>query len=306
MYERHPFCELFPDVTPAELRELADDIAANGLTNPVVLWGDVVLDGKNRLKACELAGVEPTFRKWKPTSKATGDAEALAYCMSQNNHRRHLDETQRGMVAARFAKETAKIASLNAAKDSLPPNGGTIRESAAKEMNVSTRTVERGTAVLEKGSKALQKAVDAGDVRLGDAAKIVNLPKVEQSAAVRAVSSGAASTVADAAKNPKRVADYAAEAKSKNQPTEETLAVDAPVEAMVKLMAKLARCIEEVRVAIDEKAKIPKTFREMQTIKGSFVKKLDALGVSVAAITESIAVLSDSWLVNRKLVDNLP
>ena len=43
-----------------ELVELAESIRANGLRNPIVITPEgLVLDGRNRLAACELVDVEP-------------------------------------------------------------------------------------------------------------------------------------------------------------------------------------------------------------------------------------------------------
>jgi hypothetical protein len=62
----HPAADMFPVLGRDELLELGRDIAAKGLTSPVVLWsestkhGDVVsvLDGRNRLDAMEAVGIE--------------------------------------------------------------------------------------------------------------------------------------------------------------------------------------------------------------------------------------------------------
>lgn len=58
----HPYADAFPMASEDELAELASSIAAVGLIHPVVLTpkGEV-LDGRNRLAACKIAGVEPTF-----------------------------------------------------------------------------------------------------------------------------------------------------------------------------------------------------------------------------------------------------
>lgn len=58
----HPYADAFPMASEEELGELASSIAAVGLIHPIVLTpkGEV-LDGRNRLAACEKAGVEPTF-----------------------------------------------------------------------------------------------------------------------------------------------------------------------------------------------------------------------------------------------------
>lgn len=58
----HPYADAFPMASEEELGELASSIAAVGLIHPIVLTpkGEI-LDGRNRLAACEKAGVEPTF-----------------------------------------------------------------------------------------------------------------------------------------------------------------------------------------------------------------------------------------------------
>jgi hypothetical protein len=60
-YELHPACLASPPLKTEELRELADDIVANGLRDPVTLTPDgVLLDGRNRPSACGMVGVEPS------------------------------------------------------------------------------------------------------------------------------------------------------------------------------------------------------------------------------------------------------
>lgn len=58
----HPYADAFPMASAEELEELAASIAAVGLIHPIVLTPEgEVLDGRNRLAACEKAGVEPVF-----------------------------------------------------------------------------------------------------------------------------------------------------------------------------------------------------------------------------------------------------
>src|SRR5262249_55719558 len=53
----HPAAELFPLMSPDELRELGEDIKKRGLQIPILIRGDELLDGRNRLDAMELVGV---------------------------------------------------------------------------------------------------------------------------------------------------------------------------------------------------------------------------------------------------------
>src|SRR5215471_6537024 len=57
----HRAAELFPLMSPDELRALGEDIVKNGLTSAIVLWQPdpkspmYLLDGRNRLDAIEIA-----------------------------------------------------------------------------------------------------------------------------------------------------------------------------------------------------------------------------------------------------------
>ena len=76
----HPACKLFPLLGETELQELADDITENGLQNAIVLHDGKVLDGQNRLAACKLAGIEPTFVEWKGTGSPLHWVRAVNHC----------------------------------------------------------------------------------------------------------------------------------------------------------------------------------------------------------------------------------
>jgi hypothetical protein len=70
VYRVHPAADVFPMLSEPELRELGEDIKANGLVTPIVFWrpgetdGEepVLLDGRNRLDAMELVGL-PTIAR---------------------------------------------------------------------------------------------------------------------------------------------------------------------------------------------------------------------------------------------------
>lgn len=96
----HPVADLFPMLADDELAELAEDIKQRGLLHPIVLDSEgQVLDGRNRLAACALVGVEPEFVTYE------GD-DADGYALAVNLQRRNLTKGQAAMVAARACKET--------------------------------------------------------------------------------------------------------------------------------------------------------------------------------------------------------
>lgn len=92
--EVHPVANLFPMLPDDELQELADDIRANGLQHPIVLDKDgVLIDGRNRWAACQIAGVDPKFT-------TISRQDPVAYILSSNISRRHMNKGQRAMAVA--------------------------------------------------------------------------------------------------------------------------------------------------------------------------------------------------------------
>ncbi len=189
----HPYAELFPLIpysTPA-FDALVTDIEEHGQRDPIVLFDGLILDGRNRWRACEAAKIEPKTKVFRGDEKS-----ALAFVLSTNLHRRHLDESQRAMVAAR-------IATLGHGQRKDPEMQNCIsRDSAAEQCNVGTRSVASAAAVISKGSTDLVRAVDAGDIPVSIAAKLLDKPVEEQRAIVAKVEAG--SKPADAVRDVKR------------------------------------------------------------------------------------------------------
>ena len=102
----HPAAAVFPMLNESELSELADDIKANGLQQPLVVAEyedeEHLIDGRNRREACRIAGVEP-----QAVSLDDG-IDLVAYIISTNIHRRHMTKGQRAMVVAKIYPEPAK------------------------------------------------------------------------------------------------------------------------------------------------------------------------------------------------------
>lgn len=95
-YETHPAADLFPMLGHDELRALADDIKENGQLEAIVLFDGKVLDGRNRLAACKLAGVEP---RTVTMGFRSGEVSPTAWVLSKNLHRRQLTKSQAAAVA---------------------------------------------------------------------------------------------------------------------------------------------------------------------------------------------------------------
>ncbi len=154
----HVLADIFPILPEDRLHEFAQDIKDHGLLDPIVLHEGQILDGRCRFLACKTAGVQPKFQSY------IGN-DPLGFVVSRNLHRRHLNESQRAMAAAKAAN-----LKLGANQYSQGMPIGT----AANLMNISCRSVARAREVLAHGDAELVVAVESGELALSAAAALAN------------------------------------------------------------------------------------------------------------------------------------
>jgi hypothetical protein len=135
-YEFHPLAKVFPLIEGAEFDELVADVKANGLNEVITTYEGMILDGRNRYRACIAAGIEPV------TSPYIGN-DPVGYVISSNLRRRHLNESQRALVAARLA--TLKDGQRADLIEGLPIGR------ASELLSVGERSVARAREVQDHG-----------------------------------------------------------------------------------------------------------------------------------------------------------
>jgi hypothetical protein len=171
----HPAADLFPRMSESELRELGEDIRANGLLSPIILYDDgELVDGRSRLDAIELVGMGFEFirakqgpRKGKVVGIRSGDfdagltrsvrllfdisaeADPYTFVLSANIHRRHLTTEQKRELIAKVIEANPKRSDRQIAKQTKtsPTTVGKIRkesEAAGDVSKLDTRTDTRG------------------------------------------------------------------------------------------------------------------------------------------------------------------
>jgi N6-adenosine-specific RNA methylase IME4 len=175
--EFHELAGIFPLIVGDDFKALVADVKANGLRAPITLFKEKILDGRNRYRACEAAGVRPRFETYE------GD-DPLAFVVSANLARRHLNESQRALCAARLGdfrqggdRSGKQDANLHLAQ-------------AADLFKVGVRSVNNALVVKNQGTAALARAVDSGTVAVSLAAQMARKPEAEQRDFVKHVEAG--------------------------------------------------------------------------------------------------------------------
>lgn len=169
----HPAADLFPVMSEDEFEEFKEDIRQHGQQVPILIQDGKLIDGRHRYRACCELGIEPKIEE-------VPDSESIErLVISLNQHRRHLTDSQRAMIAARLA---------NVALGGNQHSGGVSQGQAAADLNVSVPSVRRAKAVLSRGTAELIRAVESGTVDVTNAAMIADFDQETQRTVLNSIS----------------------------------------------------------------------------------------------------------------------
>ena len=202
----HSAATLFPMMNAAALQELADDIREHGQREPVILFDGKVLDGRNRLLACEMAGVEPRFVT--RTDAEVGDP--IDFVLSLNKHRRHMEPSQLATlsvkVSAAYAVAAAERARVGreagresrwSGNGSLPDHPAPERDNNARSLVQAAKQVGAGInatatmAAVLRDAPEVFAAVDRGLIAtVTDAKTVAALPEEQRTEVLQRVEAG--------------------------------------------------------------------------------------------------------------------
>lgn len=171
-YEIHPAANEFPMLDAKRHAELVADIATNGQRETIKLYRGTVLDGRNRLKACQELGLTPK------TATLPDDTDPWSYVWSLNGARRDLVDEQRYLIWADVAEHSAE---WQAAQQAIRDEANRKRSEAAKEREraedgtlVPGPVLQHSVAVLDSDphpgltTKAAASKTNKGAVARGD------------------------------------------------------------------------------------------------------------------------------------------
>lgn len=166
----HRLAEYFPLLEGEEFEQLKQDIKDNGQLEPIVTIDGEILDGVNRWKAIQELKNEGV--DIKPITKSFNGDNPLKYVISANIRRRHLTESQKGIIATEMLPELEnarqqhrKDFATNRERDtegkfvdqsaSTDAHWGRATEEAAKEFGISMPTVVRAKRVKEQAPERI-------------------------------------------------------------------------------------------------------------------------------------------------------
>lgn len=164
---------LIPPLSPEEYQYLEENILKDGVREPLVVWGDILIDGHNRYEICQKHGIT-----YKTVNKDfESDEEAERWIILNQFGRRNLTKFQRSELALKLkpmlaaqAKERQKIYCGNQydkksglRQNSVQVQKGKTSDDIAKIAGVSRDTISKVSVIQEKGSpEQIQRARTGG------------------------------------------------------------------------------------------------------------------------------------------------
>lgn len=101
-YEFHELANEYPMIEGDEFENFAENIAKQGILEPIVRYQGKILDGRNRYRAAKAVGHKFTERDFKDLAPSLDPEEFVS---SRNDHRRNLDNKQkRALIGRKIAR----------------------------------------------------------------------------------------------------------------------------------------------------------------------------------------------------------
>lgn len=163
MLSFHPLADVFPLMQGKEFDEFIASIKNNGLRDAIVIYEGKILDGRNRYRACLVAGIKPR------TEQFNGGGNPALFVLDRNCHRRHLNESQRAMAVAKLATLTVGRPKSNSEQ---VPNKISSEE-VGKIARVSGKTIRNAKTIYDHGTVEEIESVVSGKAKVTPTAKAI-------------------------------------------------------------------------------------------------------------------------------------
>lgn len=181
-FKSHPLSASFSTMSDIELATLARSIQRAGQIDDIIMVDDQVLDGWNRVLACEMAGVEPRVRGLRE-----GEC-AIDSVIGRNFDRRTPTDSAKAVAMVEMYFKLNKLDEAGPANDlsgggNFAPLGETdwttatiwpqSRKQLAELAGVSQTLIKQALRLHRKAVPAIVEAVRSGTVPLGEAMQLL-------------------------------------------------------------------------------------------------------------------------------------
>lgn len=161
------FRDLIPELSDDELSQLEANILQEGIRDPLVLWGDILIDGHHRYEIAQRHGL-----KFQTVQRQFDNEDAAQQWIILNQFgRRNLSAYDRSILALKLKPVLAAEAKKRQGKRNIPQKsaGSEVRDQLAKAANVSHDTIAKVEKIEAEGTEELKARVKSGKTSINKA-----------------------------------------------------------------------------------------------------------------------------------------
>ena len=161
---------LIPPLTPEERAQLEQNLLAEGCRDPLVVWGDVLIDGHNRYEICTRHQIE--FQVIHMQFQARSDVEA--WIIRNQLGRRNLNSYQRSVLALKLKPTLASEAQTRIKSGKKPDPTQNFAEGETNALlgtlaKVSRETIRKVAFVEQRGAPEVREQASRGEISIHQA-----------------------------------------------------------------------------------------------------------------------------------------
>lgn len=201
-----PYADVFPHLPEEEMKELAQDLECQGQHHPIIIYNDMILDGRNRVRAFQGTNIQEAVVEYFEGT----EFQAVEMVRALNILRRHLTVGQRALAALAYLpyeEAEAKNRQLEALKrgretqqteNLIPPDlagsetkkhsGNQARNIVAEKFNLSGQRISEAKN-LALNAPDLSEEVKVGTKSLDKATRELKARKEERETKISALES---------------------------------------------------------------------------------------------------------------------
>lgn len=216
------FKELIPPLSQDEYKQLEENILADGIRDPLVVWGDVLVDGHNRYEIAQKHNL--TYQAVQHDFIDENDA-VLWIIRNQLGRRNILPYVRTELalklkpVIAAKAKEQQKRKPADFVLENSPKqNPIDTREEIASIANVSSDTVKKVEKIQEKATEEVKQQLRNGEISINKAYQDLRKQEILERGSVEEVQALYDESKENADSQTREVFDRLAEIKYKVHP----------------------------------------------------------------------------------------
>lgn len=164
------FKHIIPPLSEDEYNQLERNILQDGIREPLVMWGDTLIDGHNRLSIAQKHGLE-----YKTVSMDFGDDKAAKEWIILNQFgRRNINNYQRSVLALELKPIIAEKAKERQGErtdivQKSAPSYGKTRDELAAIAGVSHDTISKVEKIELSASEDVKAQVRSGEISVNQA-----------------------------------------------------------------------------------------------------------------------------------------